>query len=117
MIASQELPLLESDMAAGIIISYVNDEDEAVFDVLDSSYDNHNHMVVLVVYWYEDQKTYKTLVHKKNDYFREVIIVPFRECISNIAKSNEQDRAWYNDHLQEVYVNKFYLSPNDAWKY
>ena len=117
MIALQELPLLESDMAAEIIISYVNDEDDAVFDVLDSSYDNNNQMVVLVVYSYKEQKTYKTLVHKKSDYFRDVIIVPFRKLISNVATSNEQDRAWYNDHLQEVYVNKFYLSPNDAWKY
>ena len=117
MIPLQDLPLQESDMAADVIIYYENDQNKPVFDVLDSSYDNHNQTVVLVVYWYEDQKTYKTLVHKKSDYFREVIIVPFQECISNFATSNEQERALYNDHLQEVYVNKFHLSPNDVWKY
>jgi Leu/Phe-tRNA-protein transferase len=117
MILSQDLPVLESDMAAEIIISHVDEQNAGVFDVLESSYDDRNQMVVLVVYWYEDDNFYKKLVRKDSDYFRDVVVVPFRKCISNIATSNERDRAWYNQHLQEVYVNKFHLSPNDVWKY
>jgi hypothetical protein len=106
------LPLLDGDAEADTII------EEESFSVLESSYSVHG-TAVLVVYWNETEETTKHQVLKTDDYFRDTIIAPFRKCISNITASqtNIEDFIWYSDHLQEIYVNKFHLSPNDVWKY
>lgn len=106
------LPLLDGDAEAVPIIQ------ETSFSVLDSSYCEFG-TAILVVYWNDTNETTKECVLKTDDYFRDVIVAPFRKCISNItaSQSNLEDFIWYSDHLQEIYVNKFHLSPNDVWKY
>lgn len=104
------LPLLDGDAEADPIIH------EESFSVLGSSFSKCG-MATLVVYWNDTQETTKHQVLKTDDYFRDTIIVPFRKCLSNIAASQMEDFIWYSDHLQEIYVNKFHLSPNDVWKY
>lgn len=106
------LPLLDGDAEAVPIIY------EESFSVLGSSFSKHG-TVTLVVYWNDTQETTKHQVLKTDDYFRDTIIVPFRKCVSNITTSqtNMEDFIWYSDQLQEIYVNKFHLSPNDVWKY
>lgn len=103
------LPLLDGDAEAYPIIQ------ETSFSVLDSSYCKFG-TAILVVYWNDTNETTKECVLKTDDYFRDVIIAPFRKCISNIT-AYPDDFIWYSDHLQETYVNKFHLSPNDVWKY
>lgn len=104
------LPLLDGDAESAPIIQ------ETSFSVLDASYCKFG-TANLVVYWTETNETTKDCVLKTDDYFRDIIIAPFRKCISNISQSNPEDFIWYSDHLQEIYVNKFHLSPNDVWKY
>jgi len=102
------IPLTLEDEHSTPVIFRVSFESAWVDIMSTSYYDNH---VVYIVIKYQCGTIKKYQLYKHDEIFKTLIVKPFQEACS------EPRVCKHEKYIQEVFVNKFYLSPDDLSKY